>query len=227
LGGIEITDRGYNTPSAYADYASAVPKGLDGQAMIYLQYWDDGTGNFYPYSSIAASEFISTWISRGFLVNHAGNQYPVPKVVGLSYTPKDADLAAAKYYNYVGARGNFHTAGVRTNALDDKFRWITGSIAVAMTRRQCQVAASTIQYQPLQGINALISGVSGVFNNVLERLKSLYFNGEYRVIADLSNNTEESLQSGTINVKICVRLVPDLDEVFITVAVKAINENLE
>lgn len=227
IGGLTAVDRGYNSPEAYVPYANEVPKGLDGQCYIYLNYWGDGTGETYPPSILVAGNFIKTWItSNSFLVNHAGSSYPVSEVASLVYSPKDADLASAKNYNYLSSKGNFHIAGVRSNSIDDKFRWITGSITVAMVRRQTLVAAASIQYQPLQGVSALLGGVRNTFVQVLESLAGLFFDRQYRVIADLSNNTLDSLQAGLVNVKVCIKLSPDIDEIALTVAVKALSEEL-
>jgi hypothetical protein len=226
IGGIIVVDQGYTTPDAYKSYVAGIPEGLEGQIMTYVNYWADGTGNSYPASSLVAAYFIETWINETFLRNHAGNNYPIPEIVGLTYAPKEADLAEATNFNYLGSKGNYHISGVRTNASDSKFRWLTGAITVAMVRRQATVASAAIQYQPLQGINALLGSVQNTYIAVLERLAFLFFDRQYRVIADLTNNTLEDLQDGKVNVKLCVKLTPDIDEVSIEVAVKALNEEL-
>lgn len=226
LGGLTIQDQGYSSEAAIKNYCRMVPKGLDGQCFIYTNYWGDGTSVEYPPSIVVAAYFISTWLTSGFLVNHAGNRYPIGEITSLSYTPKSSDLALAKNYNFLSSKGNFHIAGVRSNAEDDKFRWITGSLTIAMVRRQTLLAASAVQYQPLQGVGALLGTVQSTFIAVMENLAGLFFNRQYRVIADLTNNTLDSLQSGIVNVKICVKLAPDLDEVNLIVAVKALAEEL-
>jgi hypothetical protein len=241
LNGITILHQAPKTAQQYKAYADSVVKGENGNVMIYLNYWKDiSTAFWIPPSILVSANFVNEWSVAGFGSNYAGMAFPITEISTLSYNPRDVDLTAAETYNYLASKLAPNIHGVRTNATDLKLRFVTQAITLAMIRAQTYITAGYAQFQPINSLNAgssnaesgqtvlseLLGGIIGAFTTVLNQFTTLLWQGEYKIICDLTNNKLQDIKNGKIRVDVCVRLTPDADKIVITTVVKEIDQPL-
>lgn len=188
-----------------------------GHAAYYFPWAIDGRGNPIPPSSYVVGYAMRIYeIGGGFRQPPASLTDPLRNITGLTLDVHPTQHAIAnnehnlnvlvRYYDFGGLR--YHIAGARTRAVDPLFNTITDRVIFNVLLDSLRISLRAFTFQSIDGQLQLFRSIRRTCLSILETLRKggALFGADpdaaYEVICDRTNNSDDSLELGRVNVTI-------------------------
>lgn len=202
-----------------------------GSAFGHLSYYAphviNSVGNTVPLSPYVAGIACSRYLNEGFQQAPAGSRYPLRDASGLSFTisSQQQEVTYALGLNPARELPNRGIVvwGARTISSNPLFKFVSTRAILNVLLDVLNRSFDDILFEQISSSEALFTRVRTTAVTVLQQFynRGAFFGNSpseaYRVICDSTNNTDDSLESGSLACDIFVATSPTLERLFISV----------
>lgn len=202
-----------------------------GSAFGHLSYYAphviNGVGNIVPLSAYVAGVACSRYLNEGFQQAPAGSRYPLRDASGLSFAINSQQQEVTYGLGLNPARELPNRGiviwGARTISSNPLFKYVSTRAILNVLLDVLNRSFDDILFEQINSSDALFTRVRTTAVTILQQFynRGALFGNDpseaYRVICDYSNNTNESLENGSLACDIYVATSPTLERLFISV----------
>lgn len=188
-----------------------------GHSAYYFPWAIDGRGNPIPPSSYVMGYAMRKYeIGGGFRQPPASYSDTLKNITGLTLDVHPSQHAVAnnehslnvlrRFYDFGGLR--YHIAGARTRSVDPLFNTITDRVIFNVLLDTLRISLRGFTFQSVDGQLQLFRSIRRTCVSILETLRKsgALFGADpdaaYEVVCDRSNNSDDDLENGRVNVTV-------------------------
>lgn len=198
-----------------------------GHLSYYAPYVINGVGNTVPLSPYVAGIACSRYLNEGFQQAPAGSRYPLRDASGLSFviSSQQQEVTYALGLNPARELPNRGIVvwGARTISSNPLFKFVSTRAILNVLLDVLNRSFDDILFEQIDSSDSLFTKVRTTAITILQQFynRGAFFGNSpseaYRVICDYSNNTDNSLEGGSLACDIFVATSPTLERLFISV----------
>ena len=198
-----------------------------GHLSFYAPYVINGVGNEVPLSAYVAGVACSRYINEGFQQAPAGARYPLRDATGLKFNISSQQQEVTYGLGLNPARELPNRGiviwGARTISSNPLFKYVSTRSILNILLDVLNRSFDDLLFEQIDSPSAMFSRVRGIAITILQQFynRGALFGDKpeqaYKVICDYTNNTNESMEAGSMACDLFVATSPTLERLFISV----------